>query len=49
MNIPTSAARPELSVYDPATGGYKESGTGREHGRAMIDACTETKSVCVAY
>ncbi len=30
-------------------GGYKESGTGREHGRAMIDAYTETKSVCVAY
>lgn len=30
-------------------GGYKDSGVGREHGRAMIDVYTETKSVCVAY
>ena len=30
-------------------GGYKDSGVGREHGRAMIDIYTETKSVCVAY
>ncbi len=28
---------------------YKDSGVGREHGRAMIDVYTETKSVCVAY
>jgi phenylacetaldehyde dehydrogenase len=29
-------------------GGYKQSGNAREHGRAMIDLYTETKSVCVA-
>ena len=30
-------------------GGYKQSGIGREHGRAAIDTYTETKSVCIAY
>jgi phenylacetaldehyde dehydrogenase len=29
-------------------GGYKQSGFGREHGRAMIDLYTELKSVCMA-
>ena len=29
-------------------GGYKQSGIGREHGRAALDAYLETKSVCVA-
>lgn len=28
-------------------GGYKQSGVGREHGRAMIDQYTELKSVCI--
>ncbi len=27
----------------------RASGIGREHGRAVIDADTETKSVCIAY
>jgi phenylacetaldehyde dehydrogenase len=30
-------------------GGFKQSGVGREHGRAAIDTYTETKSVCIAY
>ena len=30
-------------------GGFKHSGYGREHGRAMIDQYTELKSVCMAY
>ncbi len=30
-------------------GGFKQSGVGREHGRAAIEAYTETKSVCIAY
>lgn len=30
-------------------GGVKQSGMGREHGRAAIEAYLETKSVCVAY
>ncbi|WP_407655907.1 aldehyde dehydrogenase family protein [Capillimicrobium parvum] len=30
-------------------GGFKQSGIGREHGRAAIDHYTETKSVCIAY
>ncbi|NYT37324.1 aldehyde dehydrogenase family protein [Allopusillimonas soli] len=30
-------------------GGYKESGIGREHGRAAIDMYLEKKSVCMAY
>ena len=29
-------------------GGYKQSGLGREHGRAALDAYLETKSVCIA-
>lgn len=39
------------NVIDPAMpfGGVKQSGIGREHGRAAIDAYTECKSVCVAY
>ena len=28
-------------------GGFKHSGYGREHGRAAIDAYTESKSVCI--
>jgi phenylacetaldehyde dehydrogenase len=36
---------------DPAMpfGGFKQSGFGREHGRAVIDLYTELKSVCMAY
>ena len=36
---------------DPAMpfGGFKQSGFGREHGRADIDLYTELKSVCMAY
>ena len=36
---------------DPAMpfGGFKQSGFGREHGRAAIDLYTELKSVCMAY
>lgn len=30
-------------------GGFKQSGLGREHGKAAIDLYTETKSVCIAY
>jgi len=30
-------------------GGFKSSGIGREHGRAAIEAYTDTKSVCIAY
>ena len=30
-------------------GGYKQSGIGREMGRAMIDLYTETKSVMMMY
>jgi phenylacetaldehyde dehydrogenase len=30
-------------------GGFKQSGIGREHGRAAIENYTETKSVCIAY
>jgi phenylacetaldehyde dehydrogenase len=30
-------------------GGLKQSGVGREHGRAAIEHYTETKSVCIAY
>jgi len=30
-------------------GGFKQSGFGREHGRAVIELYTEIKSVCVAY
>jgi phenylacetaldehyde dehydrogenase len=30
-------------------GGLKQSGMGREHGRAAIEHYTETKSVCIAH
>ncbi|MEJ2625662.1 MAG: aldehyde dehydrogenase family protein, partial [Pseudolabrys sp.] len=30
-------------------GGFKQSGVGREHGRAALDNYLETKSVCIAY
>jgi phenylacetaldehyde dehydrogenase len=38
------------NFVDPAMpfGGYKQSGFGREHGRAVIDLYTELKSVCIA-
>ncbi|HUK22986.1 MAG TPA: aldehyde dehydrogenase family protein [Terriglobales bacterium] len=36
------------NVFDPALpfGGYKQSGWGRESGRAVLDLYTENKSVC---
>ncbi|WP_345817386.1 aldehyde dehydrogenase family protein (plasmid) [Paraburkholderia sp. PREW-6R] len=39
------------NVIDPAMpfGGMKQSGIGREHGRAAIDGYTETKSVCLSF
>jgi phenylacetaldehyde dehydrogenase len=38
------------TVIDPAMpfGGFKQSGIGREQGRAGIELYTEVKSVCVA-
>lgn len=30
-------------------GGIKQSGLGREFGREAVEACTELKSVCIAY
>ncbi|HXH02029.1 MAG TPA: aldehyde dehydrogenase family protein [Candidatus Competibacteraceae bacterium] len=30
-------------------GGFKQSGIGREMGRAVLDLYTESKSVCIAY
>lgn len=38
------------NLIDPALpfGGYKQSGMGREMGRAVIDLYTETKAVCMA-
>jgi phenylacetaldehyde dehydrogenase len=38
------------NVLDPNLpfGGYKQSGFGREHGRAVMDLYTELKSVCIA-
>lgn len=37
------------NMVDPAMpfGGFKQSGFGREHGRAAIDLYTESKSVCM--
>jgi phenylacetaldehyde dehydrogenase len=39
------------NMVDPAMpfGGFKASGIGREHGKAIIDTYTESKSVCIAY
>ncbi|WP_322996051.1 aldehyde dehydrogenase family protein [Castellaniella sp.] len=39
------------NMLDPSMpfGGYKQSGVGREHGRAVISNYIETKSVCIAY
>jgi phenylacetaldehyde dehydrogenase len=36
------------NIFDPALpfGGYKQSGWGRESGRAVLDLYTENKSVC---
>jgi phenylacetaldehyde dehydrogenase len=38
-------------VLDPGLpfGGYKQSGMGREFGRAVIEGFTELKSVCIAH
>lgn len=30
-------------------GGYKQSGMGREFGKAAIEGFTELKSVCITY
>lgn len=39
------------NIVDPAMpfGGFKQSGIGREHGRAGVEAYTESKSICFAY
>ena len=39
------------NIFDPNLpfGGFKQSGIGREHGRAAIDSYTESKSICTAY
>jgi phenylacetaldehyde dehydrogenase len=39
------------SFIDPSMpfGGFKQSGFGRENGRAVLDLYTELKSVCIAY
>ena len=39
------------NIIDPNLpfGGFKQSGIGREMGRAALDLYTETKSVCFAY
>ncbi|RDJ99673.1 phenylacetaldehyde dehydrogenase StyD [Paraburkholderia lacunae] len=39
------------NMVDPAMpfGGFKASGIGREHGKAIVDSYTESKSVCIAY
>lgn len=39
------------NVLDPNApfGGYKQSGIGREHGRAVLDAYLETKTVMMRY
>lgn len=39
------------NMLDPAMpfGGFKQSGIGREHGRAAIEMYLESKSVCIAY
>jgi phenylacetaldehyde dehydrogenase len=38
-------------LLDPAMpfGGVKQSGMGREFGRAVIETYTELKSVCIAH
>lgn len=38
-------------LLDPSLpfGGVKQSGIGREFGRHAVEACTETKSVCIAH
>ena len=38
------------NVLDPAMpfGGFKQSGMGRENGRAGVEIYTEIKSVCIA-
>src|SRR5690606_31652800 len=30
-------------------GGFKQSGLGREHGKAAVESYLDTKSVCIAY
>jgi len=39
------------NLVDPGMpfGGFKQSGFGREHGRAALELYTELKSVCMAY
>jgi phenylacetaldehyde dehydrogenase len=39
------------NVLDPNLpfGGFKQSGIGREHGRAGIDSYLETKTVMIRY
>lgn len=39
------------NVLDPHMpfGGFKQSGMGREHGKASVESYLESKSICVAY
>ncbi|MFM0286396.1 phenylacetaldehyde dehydrogenase StyD [Paraburkholderia megapolitana] len=39
------------NMLDPALpfGGFKSSGIGREHGKAVVETYTEIKSICIAY
>ncbi len=39
------------NTLDPAApfGGFKQSGIGREHGRAALEGCLETKTVIMRY
>ena len=45
---PSGSTATTSSIPAMPFGGFKQSGFGREHGRAVIDLYTELKSVCIA-